>query len=162
MRLSLLYIFLLCCAVSVVAQDREKQKRVLIDEGHYPDGTLEYRSKTIRKGLAANNEIKGKQIIKLKEYYKNGQLELREKKVIPRIVEVEHLGDDRHILRQKKEKRKYKMWDEDGKKIEKGKYDFRGRKRIVKYNHKGYKKVIIKFDPEIGRDVEIKKKPIYK
>lgn len=160
MRFPLLYILLLFCAASVNAQGKEK--KVLIDEGHYPDGTLEYRSKTIRKGLTSNKGIKGKQIIKLKEYYKNGQLELKEKKIIPRIVEDQHLSEDRHILKQKKEKRKYKMWDEDGKKIEKGKYDFRGRKRIVKYNHKGYKKVIIKFDPEIGRDVEVKKKPIYK
>ena len=138
-------------------------KKVIKEIGYYESGEVEYKSKTIRKGLdKSSGRIYGKQTIKLIEYFKNGEKELKEKKVIPRIVEKEHLTDERHILRQKKEFRKYKEWNKEGKKIEKGRYSQGGDKKVVKYNHLGHKKVIILFDKEEGRDVFIKKKPIYK
>ena len=160
----LTFILLLVFSYSIsFAQDGYDVKKVLIEEGFYDSGELEYYSKTTRKGIdKSTGRIYGKQIIKLKEFYKNGQKELKEKKVLPRIVEEQHLVEDRHILQQKQKARKYKMWDKDGNLIEKGKINHRGRKRIIKYNYKGYKKTIITFDREVGRDVIEKKKPIYK
>lgn len=160
----ILAILFVCLSIFVVAQsDDYENKKVIIDKRFYESGELEYYSKTIRKGIdKQTGRIYGKQIIKLKEYYKNGQKELKEKKVLPRIVEDQHLVEDRHILLQKQTARKYKQWDKDGKLLEKGKINHRGNKKIIKYRFQGYKKVIITFDREVGRDVYDKRKPIYK
>lgn len=163
MRNTLAFILIFLSSFCYSQEFHELTDRVNIDKGYFDSGELEYYSKTIRKGIDKNNgRIYGKQIIKLKEYYKSGRKELKEKKVLPRIVEEQHLLDDRHILRQKQIKRKYKMWNKDGDKLEKGKYTHRGDKKIIKYKYQGYKKVIITFDREVGRDVIIKKKPLYK
>ena len=139
-----------------------KERNVLRERQYYPNGNLKYYNKTIRKGIKPHLRILGKQNIKLKEYYSNGQIELKERKILPRIVENNHLHEERHILRQKTEWRKYKKWNMDGDKIEKGKYDFHGNKKVIKYNYLNHKKVIIKLDKELNKDIYIKKKPIYK
>jgi len=163
LKKSLFILFAFYSQLLIAQIDDFNNQKVIKDIGYYESGEIEYKSKTIRKGIdKSTGRIYGKQIIKLKEYYKNGQLELKEKKVIPRIVVEEHLGDDRYILLQKKDFRKYKMWDKDGKKIEKGKYTKRGKKRVVKYNFQGFKKVIITHDNELNSDNYIKKRPIYK
>lgn len=151
-------------SICVRAQINEVNKsKVIIDKGYYDSGELEYYSKTIRKKVnKSTGRIYGKQIIKLKEYYKSGKKELKEKKVLPRVIDEQHLDDNRHILKQKQKSRKYKMWNKDGDLIEKGKINFKGNKKIIKYNHKGYKKVIITFDREVGRDEIVKKRPIYR
>lgn len=147
---------------SYAQMDVYKPKKVLIEKRYYENGQQEHRSKTKRKGLGKSNTISGKQVIKLTEYYHNGKKELKEKKKIPRVKDRTHLSDERHILEQKKVKRKYKMWDEEGNKLEKGKYSYRGKKRIVKYRHRGYKKIIVTFDSDKNMDMVKKVKPIYK
>lgn len=163
MRNIILFILITISSICYSQGFQNLTEKVNVEKGFYDSGELEYYSKTIRKGIDKHSgRIYGKQIIKLKEYYKNGQKELKEKKVLPRIVEEQHLVEDRHILKQKKIKRKYKMWNKDGDKLEKGRYTHRGNKKIIKYNYQGYKKVIITFDREVGRDIITKKKPIYK
>ena len=158
------FILTLFLYISVIAQKSDyDHKRILIQKGYYDSGELKFFSKTIRNGIdKPTGRIYGKQTIKLKEYYKNGKKRLKEKKILPRIVEEQHLFEDRHVLHQKQIYRKYKIWNKEGKLIEKGKYTFRGNKKVIKYNYQGYKKVIIKFDRELGQDIFIKKKPIYK
>ena len=147
---------------SIAQSDDFKEKRVLREKKYYPNGQLMYYNKTTRRGLKNNNQITGMQIIRLREFYENGQIRLKEKKKIARIIEGPHLSEDRHVLKQKKEWRKYKKWNKEGKKTEKGKYGFNGSKKIIKYNYLNHRRVIITFNFEKNRDVMNKKGMINK
>ena len=144
------------------SNDDFKEGNTIKEYGYYDSGTIKYYNKTRRVGLKPNNRIEGKQIVKLKEYYWTEQIEFKEKKKLPKIKDDEPLSDERHFMKQKRVWRKYKRWNWEGELTEKGKYNYRGGKRIVKYNFNNHKKVIIIYDKEHNMDVYIEKKPYYK
>lgn len=144
------------------SNDEFKEGNTIKEYGYYDSGTIKYYNKTRRVGLKPNNKIEGKQVVILKEYYWTEQIEFKEKKKLPKIKDKEPLSDERHLMKQRRVWRKYKKWNWEGEVTEKGKYNYRGGKRVVMYNFMDHKKVIIKYDKELNMDVYIKKKPYYK